>query len=121
MQNIAGDTTGCDVNFLSLRLRNEHQFFSFVGIVHTRGSIKAQEKESLRLFKNSIVSAEDFSYILILTGMGCPRARTYILSLVFKSKFVIFPLIFKTNVLTIVYQKIFSLFICCFDPEMIPK
>ena len=121
MQNIAGDTTGCDVNFLSLRLRNEHQFFSFVGIVHTRGSIKAKKKESLRLFKNSIVSPEDFSYILILTGMGCRRARAYILSLVFKSKFVIFPLIFKTNVLTIVYQKIFSLFICCFDPEMIPK
>ena len=73
MNNIVVDITGCDVNFLSLRLRNEHQFFSFVGIVHTRGSIKAQEKESLKLFKNSIVSPEDFSYILTLTGMGCPR------------------------------------------------
>ena len=60
MQNIPVDTTGCDVNFLSLMPRNEHQFFSFVGIVHTRGRIEAQKQESLKLFKNSIVSPEDF-------------------------------------------------------------
>ena len=60
MKNIAVDTTGCDVNFLSLRPTNEHQFFSFVEIVHTRGRIEAQKKESLKLFKNSIVPPEDF-------------------------------------------------------------
>ena len=77
MKNVVVDITGCKVNFLSLRLRNEHQFFSFVGIVHTRGSIKTQEKESLKLFKNSILSPEDFSYILTLTGMGCLRAYSF--------------------------------------------
>ena len=92
MQNIAVDITGCDVNFLSLRLRNEHQFFSFVGIVHTRGSIKAQNKESLKLLKHSIVSPEDFSYILILTGMGCPRV--YSLSC-FQVKIRYFPANFQ--------------------------
>lgn len=35
-------------------------------------ALRRKKKESLKLFKNSIVSPEDFSYILILTGMGCP-------------------------------------------------